>query len=149
MHRIIAISAISFLSLLFAVAPTIAADIEIKNAWSRATSSTSTTGAVYLSIKAANHNDKLIGAKSAIARRIELHKIVEINNKARMQAVPYIDLPVGQFITLKPHDFHIMLIDLESPLKAGNNIELELLFENNLTKKILVPIKPASYIPSL
>jgi periplasmic copper chaperone A len=48
----------------------------------------------------------------------------------RMGAVEGIALPAGQPVELKPGGYHIMLMHLNAPLKAGTNIPLTLTLKN-------------------
>jgi len=42
----------------------------------------------------------------------------------RMREVKAIDLPQGKTVTLKPGGFHIMLMNLEKPIAAGDVVPL-------------------------
>ena len=46
-----------------------------------------------------------------------------------MRPIASLDLPAGQAVQLKPGGYHIMLIDLVAPLKAGTTIQVTLTFE--------------------
>ena len=48
----------------------------------------------------------------------------------RMKRVPFIDLPAGQTVALKPGGFHVMLMGLKEPLPADSHVQLTLLFED-------------------
>ncbi len=47
----------------------------------------------------------------------------------KMQPVKSIELPAGKMVELKPGGYHIMLMELKSPLKVGDKIKLTLTFE--------------------
>jgi len=48
----------------------------------------------------------------------------------RMREVKAIDLPQGKTVTLKPGGFHIMLMNLEKPIAAGDVVPLTLVVES-------------------
>ncbi len=48
----------------------------------------------------------------------------------RMRMLEKLDIPAGKKVTLAPGQTHLMLINLKSPLKAGENITLQLSFSH-------------------
>ncbi|MCZ7535774.1 MAG: copper chaperone PCu(A)C [Acidimicrobiia bacterium] len=48
----------------------------------------------------------------------------------RMQEVDQIDLPAGESVELRPGGYHLMLLDLVSPLEEGATVAITLEFEN-------------------
>jgi len=74
--------------------------------------------------------DKLLGASSNVAARVELHRMQLDAGVMRMRAVPFIALPAGQ-TTLLRHggEHHLMLMDLKRPLKDGDRFDMTLNFE--------------------
>lgn len=107
-------------------------DIMIEESWAPATIGRSTTGAAYMTI--VNHgaaNDRLVGASSPAANKVELHRSVVEGGVARMLPVPAMDLKPHQPVELKPGGLHLMLTGLKTPLKAGDKIALTLRFEKN------------------
>jgi len=48
----------------------------------------------------------------------------------RMRAVPALALPAGQTVELKPGGYHVMLMDLKAPVKAGEVVPLTLTLES-------------------
>jgi copper(I)-binding protein len=47
----------------------------------------------------------------------------------KMRAVPKIDLPAGKTVELKPGGYHLMLMNLERPLRDGETVPVTLVFE--------------------
>jgi copper(I)-binding protein len=74
--------------------------------------------------------DKLLGASSDVAARVELHRMQLDAGVMRMREVPFIALPAGQ-TTLLRHggEHHLMLMDLKRPLKDGDRFDMTLNFE--------------------
>jgi copper(I)-binding protein len=58
-----------------------------------------------------------------------------------MKPVTFIDLPAGTTVQLKPGGYHIMLIDLVQPLKAGDQVQITLTFEEADPQQVTVPVR--------
>ena len=102
----------------------------------------SVTGA-YMMLKNTDTADHaLVKAGSDAAKNVELHTVVMANGKMEMRPVPKMDVKAGGETQLKPGAFHIMLIDLKTPLKEGANIAFTLTFEDGSTKNVVAPVKP-------
>jgi len=105
-----------------------AADIQIKDAWARATPGGAQTAAVYVTLESAA-GDRLVGVATPAATEAQLHSMSMDNGVMKMRQVDGIDLPAGQTVTLKPGGYHIMLVGLAQPLKEGQTFALTLTFE--------------------
>jgi copper(I)-binding protein len=102
--------------------------IEVLAAWSRATPGP--TAAVYLELRNTGaDSDRLMGATSPAAERIEFHEHRMVDGVMSMSAVPQIDLPAGETATLAPGGRHLMLFGLAKPLRPGDRLSLTLRFE--------------------
>lgn len=73
--------------------------------------------------------DRLITARSPVARTVELHTHIRDGDVMRMRPVPAIDLPSLGEVRLQPGGLHIMLIGLTAPLRQGETVPLTLVFE--------------------
>ena len=109
----------------------------------------SPNGAAYLKgiRNRGNQPDRLIGASSPVAARVELHRMTLVDGVMRMRAVPGLDLPAGKAVALKPGGYHVMLMDLKQPLKNGESVPLTLVVEGKDGKRetleLKVPVKAA------
>lgn len=104
--------------------------IEITKAWARATSAGQKTGGAYVTLVNPGHeDDRLLGAATPIAGKVELHRMVMEGNVMKM--LPLADVPVksGATVEFKPGAMHIMLLDLSKPLGEGDSFPLTLTFE--------------------
>jgi copper(I)-binding protein len=107
----------------------VAADrLAVSAAWSRATPPGLAVGAAYLSIVGGPEPDKLLAARCEGVGWIEFHEVSD-DGVARMRAVTALEVPAGARIELAPNGLHLMLIDLERPLVAGETRTLTLEFE--------------------
>jgi periplasmic copper chaperone A len=98
--------------------------------WSRPTPGAAKNGAVFLEIKAgAEVTDKLLSASGAVAENIEIHNHINDNGIMQMRRVDAIEIGEGSSVKLVPGGYHIMLLGLKQPLKAGETFKLKLTFE--------------------
>jgi copper(I)-binding protein len=113
----------------------------IDHPWARATPSSATTGAAYLTI-VSPAADKLLAVSSPIAGRAEIHNHVDDNGVMRMRPVrDGLELPAMQKVELKPNGLHVMLMGLKQPLKEGDSFPLTLSFENAAPRIVMVQVE--------
>ncbi|TAK82853.1 MAG: copper chaperone PCu(A)C [Betaproteobacteria bacterium] len=103
--------------------------VQIENAWARATPPGAKTGAAYMVI----HNksaspDRLMGAESALAARVETHVHIKEGEVMRMREVKGFDIPANGSFELKPGGPHLMFVDIRKPFKEGEKIPVTLKF---------------------
>jgi periplasmic copper chaperone A len=48
----------------------------------------------------------------------------------KMRAVPVLEIPPRGKLELKPGGYHLMLLDLKQPMRAGDKVPLTLTFQN-------------------
>lgn len=107
-----------------------AADLKIDHPWSRPAPAGG-NGAGYVAItntgKAA---DRLLGATTPIAQRVDMHRSMEMNGMAMMHPVEGgIALAPGATAVFAPGGYHLMLVGLKQPLKAGDSFPVTLKFQ--------------------
>lgn len=73
---------------------------------------------------------KLVGARSPVAGVVEVHEMKLDKGVMTMRALPFLALPAGQEVVLKPGGHHLMLMQLKQPLKAGETVPITLLLED-------------------
>lgn len=113
-----------------AAVPTLAADITLEHAWSRATSPGAKVGAGYVMIKnAGTAADRLVSATAEVAGKVEIHEMKMVDGVMKMRPINGLDIPAGKNVELKPGGFHIMFEQLKQPLKAGDTVKGSLTFE--------------------
>jgi copper(I)-binding protein len=114
----------------------------IDHAWARATPGAASTGAVYFRIESPTA-DRLIGLKTPVAGKAELHTHIEANGVMQMREVEGgLAMPAGQAVELKPGGpLHVMLIELNQKLKAGDSFPLTLTFEKAGSRDVTVKVE--------
>jgi len=117
--------------LLSLVSTSVFSQVEIIDAWSRATPPGAKVAAGYLTIRNQSASpDRLVGASSSIAARVETHIVERQGEVMRMREVKGYDVPAKGSFELKPGGPHLMLVDIKRPLKAGERIPVVLRFQN-------------------
>ncbi|PLY07067.1 MAG: hypothetical protein C0625_07690 [Arcobacter sp.] len=130
------------LALLISTLSLLASQIEIKDAYVRATPPNLPNSAAFM--KVVNHSDKdiaIIKARSTISKTVELHTHDMSDGIMKMYQVPEIIIPAKGETLLQPSGFHIMIIGLNQALKEGEKVKLEINFSNGESKIIEAPIK--------
>ncbi len=102
-----------------------AGDIQVEGAWARATAPGQSTGMVDLAITSLK-GAKLVGFSSPACKSAQMHSMSHDNGMMEMREVQAIELPAGKRIVLGNAGYHLMLIDLLAPLKAGDSVPLTL-----------------------
>jgi periplasmic copper chaperone A len=101
------------------------AQVNIENAWARATPPGAKVAAGYMMIRSAG--DRLIAVNSSAAERVEMHVTERDGDVARMKQVKAYDVQ-GAF-ELKPGAAHLMFVNIKAPFKEGEKIPVVLRFE--------------------
>jgi copper(I)-binding protein len=115
----------SLLGVLLLSANVYAADIQVEAAWSRATAPGQEAAMVDLTITSAK-DAKLVGFSSPGSKTAEMHSMTHDNGMMKMREVKSIELPAGKHVALGESGYHLMLLGLKSPLKAGDALPLTL-----------------------
>jgi copper(I)-binding protein len=122
--------------------------LEVSNAWARATPGKAETGAAYLTIQSPTA-DRLLSVSSPVAKKAGLHTMSMEGMVMKMRPVASLDIPAGQPITLKPGGEHIMLEGLDAPLREGQSFPLTVTFEKAGTRTVTVAVeKPGAAGPA-
>ena len=115
--------------LLTFVATSACAQVRIDDPWTRATPPGAKVGAGYMKITSPAA-DRLIGASSPAAARVELHVTEKKGDVMRMREVNSLPLTPGQAVELKPGSYHFMLMDLKAQFKPDVRVPLTLRFRD-------------------
>ena len=114
--------------------------VEVKDAWARATPGKAENGAAYLTI-VTPAADKLVAISTPAAIKTGLHTITTEGGVMKMRPLDGLDVPANQPVTLKPGGIHIMLQGLNEPLQAGKSFPLTLTFEKAGERQVEVAIE--------
>ena len=114
--------------------------LTVDKAWARATPGKSQIGAAYVTIQSPTP-DRLVAASTPVAKMAQLHTMSMSGMVMKMRPVAGIDIPAGKPVSLAPGGFHIMLIGLAKPLKAGQTFPLTLTFEKAGSRTVNVAVE--------
>jgi periplasmic copper chaperone A len=116
--------------------------VEVKDAWARATPGKAENGATYLTV-VSPVPDRLTGVSTPVAKKAGLHNMTMEGGVMKMRPLSDLDVPAGQPVTLKPGGTHIMLMGLNRQLKPGEHFPLTLSFEKAGTREVEVAVEKA------
>ena len=119
---------------------TVVAQVRIEDPWSRATAPGAKVGAGYMKITS-GAADRLVGASTPAAQRVELHVTMKEGDVMRMREVKAYDIPAKGGFELKPGGAHLMLVDLKAPLKEGTKVPVTLRFEKAGEVKVELQVR--------
>jgi copper(I)-binding protein len=108
-----------------------AGDLVITQAWSRATPGGAKVGGGYLTIEnRGSAPDRLIGGSADVADKVQIHEMAMNNGVMTMRPLDKgLVIEPGKTVKLAPGGYHLMLLDLKSPLKQGDRLPVTLEFE--------------------
>jgi periplasmic copper chaperone A len=105
------------------------AQVEIDKPWMRAPPPGTKLAAGYMTIRNKSASpERLVGATSPAAARVEMHVHIKDGEILRMREVKAYDVPAKGALELKPGGAHLMFVDAK-PLKEGDKVPVNLKFE--------------------
>ena len=116
------------------------AQVTVGDPWVRATVAQQKATGMFAQVTSAQ-GGKLVAASSPVASVVEIHEMAMENNVMKMRAVPGLELPAGKAVELKPGGYHVMLMDLKGPVKAGDTVDVTLTIEGKDGKKEQIAVK--------
>jgi copper(I)-binding protein len=127
---------------------TTAGQISIINPYVRlAPPGTKVSGAYMTLRNAGDHEARLVSAVATVADVTELHNHINDDGVMRMRQVKEIVVPARGEVQLKPGSFHVMLIDMKTSLKEGDQVAISLGFADGSSKRVEVPVvRPTTVI---
>lgn len=124
---------------LLGVGPVAWAGVQVSGAWARATMPGQKVAGVYMQLRS-DAQARLIGAKSLAAHAAEVHLMSNEGGVMRMRRVDSLDLPAGKMVVLEPGGYHVMLVDINRPLKPGEHVGVTLVIEEG-GKRFELPVE--------
>ena len=105
------------------------AQVTVDTPWARATAPGAKVAAGDMTIRNGGAADRMVGASSSAAERVEMHITQRDGDIARMRQVKAYDIPPKGAFELKPGGAHLMFINVKAPFKQGEKIPVVLRFE--------------------
>ena len=119
------------------------AQVSVKEAWVRATVAQQKSTGAFMQLSSARPV-RLVGVSSPVAGVAEVHEMKMDGGVMRMRAIEALELAPGQVVELKPGSYHLMLMELKSPIKEGDTVPLSLVFEGADKKRETVEVKASA-----
>ena len=116
------------------------AQVTVDKPWVRTTVAQQTTSAAYFTVTSAQ-GGKIVDASSPAATSAEVHEMKMDGDMMKMRSVDAVPLPAGKPVEFKPNGYHLMLMGLKAPLKAGDVVPIKLVVEDAKGKRQTVDVK--------
>lgn len=119
------------------------ARLSVTDAWARPTLGEGRNTAAYMTIaNAGAEDDVLQSARSGQAKTVELHQTTKSEDGVmQMRKVEGgLAVPAGGSLALEPGGAHLMVLGLEGPLAAGEQLKLTLEFAKAGAVEVSVPV---------
>jgi copper(I)-binding protein len=116
------------------------AQTQVDDAWVRATVAGQQATGAFMTVTASG-DSKLLSVQSPVAKTVQIHESTMKNDVMSMQPVEFIALPAGKAVSLDPHSYHVMLIDLVGQVKEGDKVPLTLTVENAKGEKESIKVE--------
>jgi periplasmic copper chaperone A len=117
------------------------AQVTVERPWTRATPPGAKVGAGFMTLKSKGVADRVVGASSPAAGRVEMHVTIREGDVMKMREVKAFEVPAGGSFELKPGGAHLMLMDLKRPLKQGEKLPLTLKLEKGGELKVELSVE--------
>jgi copper(I)-binding protein len=128
-------------SLLLLACSVAQAQTTVSEPWVRGTVAQQKATGLFAQITSAQ-GGRLVSVSSPVAGVVEIHEMSMHGDVMRMRALPAgLDLPAGKAVALKPGGYHVMLMDLKQPLKAGDQVPVTLVIEGADKKRETLQIQ--------
>ena len=136
-------STVAAMSLAFLSPSALMAEISVADAYARASSPSAKAGAAFMVLEnSATADDRLLGARSDAAKKVELHTHAESADGV-MKMLPIeggIVVPAGGSHTLKRGGDHVMFMGLTGPFEQGETVTVTLEFEKAGDLVVEIPV---------
>jgi len=116
--------------------------LSISRPWARTSPTAAGFAGGYFTVtNKASEADRLVGAESPVAVKIEIHAIKVVGSGITMKPLEKgLGLPPDTAITLKPRGYHLW-IELKAPLSEGQKVPVTLRFEKAGTQSIELAVE--------
>ncbi|RZL36247.1 MAG: copper chaperone PCu(A)C [Rubrivivax sp.] len=116
------------------------AQVKVDDPWVRATVAPQKATGAFMQLTSVKPV-KVVAASSPVAEAVEIHEMKMDGGVMKMRAVDALPLPAGQAVALKPGSYHVMLMGLKAPIKAGDKVPLTLTVEGDGQQRSTVEIE--------
>jgi periplasmic copper chaperone A len=104
-------------------------EVKITDSWVRENAPGQSVGAAYMTLNS-SQDSTLVYVETPAAGSVEIHSMHMENNVMKMRMLEELPLKAGKPEKLSPGGFHLMLLDLTTPLKTGEKVDFKLCFKD-------------------
>ncbi|MCB1924662.1 MAG: copper chaperone PCu(A)C [Gammaproteobacteria bacterium] len=125
-----------------ALADGVADKMTVNDPYVRAVPPVVKTTAAFMQIQNADSVERfIVAAASPAAGSVELHMHERDGEVMRMRHIPHIHLPPNQTVALQPGGLHVMMFDLASTLRPGDEVPITLTFDDGSSKTVTAVVR--------
>lgn len=117
--------------------------IEIRNAYIPKPASPDVAAAYFTVANDGDEDDTLESVRTPVAGAVMMHR----NVGGRMEMVSSFPVPADGALTFSRGELHVMLDQLNRPLRVGDKVELTVQFAVAGDVQVEVPVRPINYRP--
>jgi periplasmic copper chaperone A len=119
-------------------------NVQVLDPWTAATPKGSQVAGGYMVIRnKGSEPERLIGASSEVASRVDVHKMEMEGGVAKMRPVEGgLEIKPGESVELKRGSFHVMFMDLKRPLEQGQKVKATLEFQKSGKVEVEFAVAP-------
>lgn len=122
------------------------AEVQLTDAWVRSSNPGQSVGAAYLTLTSPQEVT-LVYIETDRAQSVEIHSMTMQNGVMKMRSMEKLVVPAGKPLKLAPGGLHLMLFELPTPFKAGEQVKFRLCFKDkqgNISDQLItMPVKDA------
>ena len=117
-------------------------DVQVSDAWARATAPGQGSAAAYMTIaNRGSSEDRLVAVSAPPPAMAMVHETSSAGGVTSMQAMDKgVNLTPGEAVALKPLGTHVMITGLTHALKPGDTLPLTLRFESSGERRVDVRV---------
>jgi copper(I)-binding protein len=116
------------------------AQVDVKDAWIRATVSQQKATGAFMRLTAPQ-TMRIVQVSSPVAGVAEIHEMSMVGDVMRMRPVAALELPANKTVELKPGGYHVMLMELKQTIKEGDMVPLTFQLEGPDGKRSSLELK--------
>jgi len=116
--------------------------IMVHDAWIRSAPSNVKVMAAYMTItNTSNETRAMTAVSSKLFNKVEIHRTEMHEGMAKMMPQKELIIPAGKSVSLEPGGYHLMLIDPKAVSREGEQVDMELHFDDGQILHIKIPVR--------
>jgi periplasmic copper chaperone A len=105
-------------------------ELKVRHPWTRVPAAGEKSAGAYMEIRnAGKESERLIGAASSAAERIELYVVTRTGESATIRQTSTLQISARRRLFLRPEGSHLLLVGIRNRLRKGDRVPLTLHFE--------------------